>query len=79
MAVKGPRDADTQQDIDAHASKVCGVTKSEASIYMNGKGFMKVRRDTDFKRTVYFYQYAFTVEGKKQKPQFVKIAQTATK
>ena len=79
VAVKGPRDADTQQDIDAHASKVCGMTKSEASIYMNGKGFMKVRRDQDLKRNVYFYQYAFTVEGKKEKPQFVKIAKAAGK
>ena len=40
-----PKDASTKEEVDAHVSKVCGLALSEASIYLNGKGFLKVRRD----------------------------------
>ena len=70
-----PLSVRAKEEVDAHASKVCGLAISEASIYLNGKGFMKVRRDRGFQRNLYFYQYAFVdQEGQKQRPQFLKIA-----
>ena len=75
---RGPKDADTQQDVDNLAAKICNITVSEASIYLNGKGLMKVRRDRGLQRNVYFYQYAFSVDGKKEKPQFMKLRRKDT-
>ena len=70
-----PKDASTKEDVDAHASRVCGLTVSETSIYLNGKGFLKVRRDRGLQRNLYFYQYAFVdADGQKQRPQYLKIA-----
>ena len=75
---RGPKDADTQQDLDNLTAKICNITVSEASIYLNGKGLMKVRRDRGLQRNIYFYQYAFSVDGKKEKPQFMKLRKNDT-
>ena len=70
-----PKDASTKEEVDAHAASTCGLAVSEASIYLNGKGFLKVRRDRGLQRNLYFYQYAFVDrDGQKQRPQFFKIA-----
>ena len=71
-----PKDAGTQVEVDAHVSKVCGLALSEASIYLNGKGFLEIRRDRGLHRNLYFYQYAFVDgDGQKEKPQFLKISE----
>ena len=70
-----PKDASTKEEVDAYAASTCGLAVSEASIYLNGKGFLKVRRDRGLQRNLYFYQYAFVDrDGQKQRPQFLKIA-----
>ena len=71
-----PKDASTKEEIDAHVSQVCGLAVSEASIYLNGKGFLKVRRDRGLQRNLYFYQYSFVdAEGQKEKAQFIRISE----
>ena len=56
------------------AKRDCGLAVSETSIYLNGKGFLKVRRDRGLQRNLYFYQYAFVDrDGQKQRPQYLKI------
>ena len=70
-----PKDASTKEEVDAHAAKLCGLALSEASIFLNGKGFLKIRRDRGLQRNLYFYQYAFMVDGQKEKPQFLKISE----
>ena len=43
---------------------------------MNGKGFLKIRRDRGLHRNLYFYQYAFVdADGQKEKPQFLKVSE----
>ena len=69
-----PKDASTKEEVDAHAAKLCGLALSEASILLNGKGFLKIRRDRGLQRNLYFYQYAFMVDGQKEKPQFLNIS-----
>lgn len=59
QGVKKPGQADTQLDIDAFAAKLLGLPPSEISIYMNGRGFLKTRRDRGREKNVYFYQYTF--------------------
>ena len=61
QGVKKPGQADTQLDIDALAAKMLGLPPSEISIYMNGRGFLKTRRDRGREKNVYFYQYTFKV------------------
>ena len=70
---RSPKDASTKDEVEAHAAKLCGLALSEASIYLNGKGFLKVRRDRGLQRNLYFYQYAFMVDGEKEKPQFLRV------
>jgi hypothetical protein len=73
---RGPKDSSTKEEVEAHAAKVCGLTLSEISIYLNGKGFLKLRRDRGLQRNLYFYQYTFVVDGQAQLPQFVKLKST---
>ena len=74
QGVKRPSQADTQLDVDAFAARFLGLAPGEVSIYMNGQGFLKTRRDRGHERNVYFYKYAFkTASGKEQL--FVKIGQ----
>ena len=76
QGVKKPGQADTQLDIDAVATKFLGLNPSEVSIYMNGRGFLKTRRDRGREKNVYFYQYTFkTATGAEQL--FVKLNSNA--
>ena len=43
---------------------------------MNGRGFLKTRRDTGREKNLYFYQYTFKTDGGKEQL-FVKIGQPA--
>ena len=71
-----PKYASTKDEVDAHVSKVCGLAFSEASIYLNGKGFLKIRRDRGLHRNLYFYQYAFVdADGQNEKPQSLNISE----
>jgi len=75
---RGPKDASTKEEIEAHAANVCAVSLSGVSIYLNGKGFLKVRRDRGLLRNLYFYQYTFPMEGDAKSPQLVKLVCSET-
>ena len=73
---KGPKEASTQQEVDAVGAQALGLTQSQVSIYLSGKGFLKVRRMRGLQNE-YFYQYSFTVDGAKTKAQFIRAPATA--
>ena len=73
--VKGPREASTQQEVDVAAAEALGLTQSQMSIYLSGKGFLKLRRMRGLQNE-YFYIYSFTIDGEKTKAQFMRL-QTA--
>ena len=54
QGVKKPSQADTQLDVDAFAAKFLGLAPGEVSIYMNGRGFLKTRRDRGREKNLYF-------------------------
>ena len=70
--VKGPKDASTQQEVDVAAAEALGLTQSQVSIYLSGKGFLKLRRMRGLQNE-YFYQYSFTIDGEKMKAQFMRL------
>jgi hypothetical protein len=59
--------ADRQLDVDAFAAKFLGLAPSEVSIFMNGKGFLKKRRDRGKEKNVYFYEYTFPTDAGKER------------
>ena len=73
MPVRGPADASTKEEVDREAASTCGLNASETPIYLQGRGFSKVRRVRAF-QNAYFYQYCFVVDGVKGKPQFIKLS-----
>ncbi len=77
QGVKKPGQADTQLDVDAFAAKTLGLAPGEVSIYMNGRGFLKTRRDRGREKNLYFYQYTFKTDAGKEQL-FVKIGQPAS-
>ena len=72
LPARGPSDASTKEEIDKEAAETCRLSASETPIYLQGRGFSKVRRVRAF-QNVYFYQYCFAVDGVKGKPQFIKM------
>ena len=74
--VKGPKDASTQQEVDVAAAEALGLTQSQVSIYLSGKGFLKMRRMRGLQNE-YFYQYSFTIDGEKTKAQFMRLPSAA--
>ena len=70
---RGPADANTKEEIDREAAETCGLSAAETPIYLQGRGFSKVRRVRGF-QNVYFYQYCFAVDDVKGKPQFIKLS-----
>ena len=56
--VKGPKEASAQQDVDVAAAGALGLTQSQVSIYLSGKGFLKLRRMRGLQNE-YFCQYSF--------------------
>ena len=72
QGVKKPGEATKQLDVDAFAAKFLGLAPSEVSIFMNGKGFLKKRRDRGSEKNVYFYEYTFSTDTGKEKL-YVKI------
>ena len=74
--VKGPKDASTQQEVDVAAAEALGLTQSQVSIYLSGKGFLKLRRMRGLQNE-YFYQYSFTIDGERTKAQFMRLPSTA--
>ena len=67
QGVKKPAQADKQLDVDAFAAKILGLAPSEISIYMNGKGFLKTRRDRGKEKNLYFYEYTFPTDAGKER------------
>ena len=57
-------------------AQALGLTQSQVSIYLSGKGFLKARRMRGLQNE-YFYQYSFTVDGAKTKAQFIRAPATA--
>ena len=76
QGVKKPSQADKQLDVDAFAAKFLGLAPSEVSIFMDGKGFLKTRRDRGREKNVYFYEYTFSTDAGKEKL-YVKICDAA--
>jgi hypothetical protein len=74
QGVKRPAQADKQLDVDAFAAKFLGLPPSEVSIFMNGKGFLKTRRDKGREKNVYFYEYTFPTDSGKERL-YVKICE----
>ena len=70
---KKPHDATPQCEVDKTAALTCGLREKEVNLYLAGKGFVKIRRKKG-SGNVYFYQYRFEVDGVKEEPQWVKIA-----
>ena len=70
--VRGPKDASTQLEVDAAAAEALGLSQSQVSIYLSGKGFLKLRRMRGLQNE-YFYQYSFTIDGEKTKAQFMRL------
>ena len=69
-------DASTQQEVDVAAAEALGLTQSQVSIYLSGKGFLKLRRMRGLQNE-YFYQYSFTIDGEKTKAQFMRLPRAA--
>lgn len=67
----GPTNATPQCELDKLAMEACGVQEKEVSLYLSGKGFVKVRRKRNLDN-IYFYQYKFEEDGVKGAAQFVK-------
>ena len=76
IPVKGPKDASTQQEVDVAAANALGLTQSQVSIYLPGKGFLKSRRMRGLLNE-YFYQYSFKIDGEKTKAQFMRLPSAA--
>ena len=70
--VRGPKEASTQQEVDVAAAHALGLTQSQVSIYLSGKGFLKVRRMRGLQNE-YFNQYSFAINGEKTKAQFMRV------
>ena len=73
LPARGPVEANTKQEIDKEAAEICGLSAAETPIYLQGRGFSKVRRVRAF-QNIYFYQYCFVVDDAKGKPQFIKLS-----
>jgi hypothetical protein len=74
QGVKKPGQADKQLDVDAFAAKFLGMAPSEVSTFMNGKGFLKTRRDRGREKNLYFYEYTFPTDAGKERL-YVKICE----
>ena len=72
VPARGPAEANAKEEIDKEAAETCGLSAAETPIYLQSRGFSKVRRVRAC-QNVYFYQYCFVVEGVKGKPQFIKL------
>ena len=62
--------------MDVAAAEALGLTQSQVSIYLSGKGFLKMRRMRGLQNE-YFYQYSFTIDGEKTKAQFMRLPSAA--
>jgi hypothetical protein len=71
---KGPVEATPASDLDSTVSKSMGVEPAAVQLYLQGKGFEKVRCKTRG-RNVYFYRFNFIVGGMKTLiPSYVRLA-----
>ena len=62
--------------MDVAAAEALGLTQSQVSIYLSGKGFLKMRRMRGLQND-YFYQYSFTIEDEKTKAQLMRLLSAA--
>jgi hypothetical protein len=74
VPAKGPVEATPASDLDSTVSKSMGVEPAAVQLYLQGKGFEKVRCKTRG-RNVYFYRFNFIVGGMKTlTPSYVRLA-----
>jgi hypothetical protein len=73
VPAKGPSEATSAPELDGTVSKMMGVEPAAVQLYLQGKGFEKVRSKARG-RHEYFYRYNFTIGGMKTlTPSYVKL------
>jgi hypothetical protein len=71
---KGPVEATPASEVDRTVSKMMGVEPPAVQLYLQGKGFERMRTRTRG-RNDYFYRYNFIVGGMKSlTPSYVRLA-----
>jgi hypothetical protein len=73
LPVKGPVEATAAPELESTVSRMMGVEAAAVQLYLQGKGFERVRCKTRG-RNIYFYRYNFIIGGMKAlTPLYVKL------
>ena len=74
MPAKGPTDATPAAELESAVSRSMGVEPAAVQLYLQGKGFERVRSKARG-RHEYFFRYNFIIGGMKAlTPSYVKLA-----